>query len=574
MKSHRIKGIRGSLSAKINILIVIIIMAVSFLLLVISNTTYWRTVFQSRESKLNDIEIPSGDLAPYLEHFLQVFATDEYQAVREQTDREEGSESAWSPMTVWMNDTPGMDPDNPEQANMLMEWLYVSMWVDNFWEACDLESLLFEVEKDQVVYRVDARTLNREMTYLARSADFGKSGSYSPDIPAEKAGSAILVNSGDRVLFTRCLRFGLDGGGEGRVWLTDDMTDETIEHRSSLITSILIVLGLTAFIICVTVLLLRRMLIRPIRILTDAANEQVGNLESGKPFSVDIHTRDEIEQLGDAFRQMDQGIRQYIEENARITADRERANAEMAMAAKIQADMLPRVFPPFPDRKDFDIYAFMTPAKQVGGDFYDFFLIDGDHLGLVIADVSDKGVPAALFMAIAKALIKNRAQLGGTPGEILRDVNDQLCEGNNANLFVTVWFAIVEFSTGKGISVNAGHEHPVVCRAGGTFELEIYRHSVALGTLKGLRFRDRAFELHPGDCLFVYTDGVPEATAAGNIMFGTERMTEALNLDPGAAPEELIRQVKNSVDRFANGAPQFDDMTMLCFRYFGPESIQ
>ncbi len=186
-----------------------------------------------------------------------------------------------------------------------------------------------------------------------------------------------------------------------------------------------------------------------------------------------------------------------------------------------------------------------------------------------MADVSGKGVPAALFMVIAKTLIKNRAQMGGKPAEVLQFVNEQLCEGNDAELFVTVWFAILEISTGKGIAANAGHEHPAIRRAGGEFELVIYRHSPAVATMKGMRFREHEFELHPGDNLFVYTDGVPEATDAHNELFGTERMLEALNEDPKAKPEELLYSVQKNIDAFVGDAPQFDDITMMSFNYFG-----
>jgi len=212
----------------------------------------------------------------------------------------------------------------------------------------------------------------------------------------------------------------------------------------------------------------------------------------------------------------------------------------------------------------------MTPAKEVGGDFYDFFLIDDDHLGMVMADVSGKGVPAALFMVIAKTLIKNRAQMGGSPSEILQFVNDQLCEGNDAELFVTVWFAILEISTGKGMAANAGHEHPAIRRAGGQFELSIYRHSPAVATMPGMRFREHEFELHSGDNLFVYTDGVAEATDANNELFGTDRMLEALNENPNASPEDLVKNVQKYIDNFVGSAPQFDDITMLSLNYWGP----
>ena len=191
-----------------------------------------------------------------------------------------------------------------------------------------------------------------------------------------------------------------------------------------------------------------------------------------------------------------------------------------------------------------------------------------------MADVSGKGVPAALFMVIAKTLIKNRAFMGGTPAEILHDVNNQLCEGNEADLFVTVWFAILDIRTGKGMAANAGHEHPALRRADGKYELVVYRHSMAVATMEGIPFKEHEFELHPGDSLFVYTDGVAEATDAHNELFGTDRMIEALNKNPDATPQEILTTVKSSVDEFVGDAPQFDDITMLCFKYFGSDEAK
>ncbi len=249
--------------------------------------------------------------------------------------------------------------------------------------------------------------------------------------------------------------------------------------------------------------------------------------------------------------------------------EKERIGAELNVATQIQADMLPRIFPAFPERKEFDLHASMDPAKEVGGDFYDFFLIDDDHIGLVMADVSGKGVPAALFMVIAKTLIKNQAQIGGSPAEVLAYVNDQLCEGNDAELFVTVWLGIIEISTGKGMAANAGHEHPVIRRAGGKYEMVKYRHSPAVATLEGIKFKEHEFELKPGDSLFVYTDGVPEATNFNDEMFGTDRMLAALNRNINATPKEALMAVKDDISAFVGEAPQFDDITMLGFSYFG-----
>ena len=259
-----------------------------------------------------------------------------------------------------------------------------------------------------------------------------------------------------------------------------------------------------------------------------------------------------------------------LEAKHREEAKKERIESELQLAKNIQASALPHTFPAFPDRSEFDIYASMTPAKEVGGDFYDFFLIDDDHLGLVMADVSGKGVPAALFMMVSRALIRSNLLNGVGPAKALEQANEQLCEGNEAELFVTVWAAVLEISTGKGVAANAGHEHPALCRANGPYELQVYRHSPAVATMEGMRFKEHDFQLNPGDSLFVYTDGVAEATNAQNELFGGERLIDSLNVDPEAKPETVLSNVMHGIDVFVAEAEQFDDITMLCLKYNGP----
>ena len=252
-----------------------------------------------------------------------------------------------------------------------------------------------------------------------------------------------------------------------------------------------------------------------------------------------------------------------------MMSELDRLDKELALAADIQINMLPMVFPPFPDRREFDLFASMTPAKEVGGDFYDFFLIDADHLALVIADVSGKGIPAALFMMVSKTLIKNQLMAGCDPAAAMERVNQQLCEHNSAMMFVTVWLAVLEISTGRGTACNAGHENPCLRRAGGDFEMLRYRHGIFAGASRKAKYENREFVLQPGDSVFVYTDGVPEATDAAMAMFGTERLTGTLNRDADADPETLIRGMHEAVNGFVQGAPQFDDITMLCLKYHG-----
>ena len=282
-------------------------------------------------------------------------------------------------------------------------------------------------------------------------------------------------------------------------------------------------------------------------------------------------TGDEIEVLAESFAKQSARMTLYIDQIQRVTAEKERIGAELDMASKIQGSQLPSLFPPYPDRKEFSLYASMTPAKEVGGDFYDFFMIDDDHMGFVMADVSGKGVPAALLMMVSRVLIKSTLQNGKSPAETLAIVNNQLCEGNDADYFVTVWLAVLEISTGRGVAANAGHEHPALRRAGGHYELQVYKHSVPVGVMPDLPFREHAFQLNPGDSFFVYTDGVAEATDAGKELYGAERMLSALNQDPDALPEQVLLNVTQDIERFVDSAEQFDDITMLCFRYAGPQ---
>ena len=249
--------------------------------------------------------------------------------------------------------------------------------------------------------------------------------------------------------------------------------------------------------------------------------------------------------------------------------DQERIADELRFASELQASELPHVFPAFPDRKEFDLYASMTPAKEVGGDFYDFFLIDDDHLAMVIADVSGKGVSAALFMMVSKALIRNQLMSGCDPALALQRANAQLCENNETQMFVTVWAAVLEISTGKGLACNAGHENPGIRHSDGPFELLVYKHNIFLGASEKVKYVNRTFEMKPGSSLFVYTDGVPEAHDKNKEMFGAERLKAALNLDCDAAPEDLIGHVRSAIDSFVGAAPQFDDITMLAFKYYG-----
>ncbi len=249
---------------------------------------------------------------------------------------------------------------------------------------------------------------------------------------------------------------------------------------------------------------------------------------------------------------------------------RQKMSSELAIATQIQYAAMPTTFPAFPDHDEFEVYASMTPSKEVGGDFYDFFLIDPDHIALVMADVSGKGVPAAMFMMSAKTLIKNNVRPDSKPSEVLRKVNDKLCENANSDLFVTVWFAIYEISTGIITASNAGHEYPIVKLGDKPFEIHKapVRNGFVLAGMENSKYNDYTIQLGIGDTLFLYTDGIVEAIDPHNVPYGIPRFLLHLNRNDDRGLEELLKSVKNDVDLFAAGAPQFDDMTMLALRRY------
>ncbi len=271
--------------------------------------------------------------------------------------------------------------------------------------------------------------------------------------------------------------------------------------------------------------------------------------------------------LATSFQKMVRDLEIYMKNLKTITAEKERINTELNIAKRIQADMLPKKFPAFPERNEFDVYAMNIPAKEVGGDFYDFFLIDENHLVVVIADVSGKGVPAALFMVIAKTLIKNHAQLGKSPAEVFTTVNNQLCEGNDESMFVTAWMGILEIETGKFAYVNAGHNPPLLKHLGKTYDWLKSKPGFVLAGMENIKYHQNEITLAPGDRLYLYTDGITEASNYNDELFGDSRLLQVMNDKKDLSLKELLLHVKENVDIFAGEKEQFDDITMLVMEY-------
>ena len=344
--------------------------------------------------------------------------------------------------------------------------------------------------------------------------------------------------------------------------INEDATDKFNEGMNHSKQTIFIMIAVLLVLGSIGGLFVANRIVKPVEHMTKRIHEISG---TDLAFEMDdtYRTGDEIEVLAESFATLSKRTISYIEQITKITAEKERIGAELELATRIQADMLPNIFPAFPEREEFDIYATMTPAKEVGGDFYDFFLIDDNHLGMVMADVSGKGVPAALFMMMSKILVNNFAMMGGSPAKVLEQTNAQICKNNDEEMFVTVWFGVLDIETGKVTAANAGHEYPIIKKANGEFELFKDKHGFVIGGMSGMRYKEYEFTLEKGGTLFLYTDGVAEATNSENQLFGTERMLAALNAETEADPKKLLENMKKSVDEFVGDAPQFDDLTML-----------
>ncbi len=319
---------------------------------------------------------------------------------------------------------------------------------------------------------------------------------------------------------------------------------------------------------------------RPVEHLADVAKDYYAEhsddegrkklLEACSEYSKD---NTEVGNLARSYISMAEDLESYVDNLQKVTAEKERINAELSLASSIQAHMLPCIFPAFPEHDEFDIYATMTPAKEVGGDFYDFFMVDDTHVAAVMADVSGKGVPAALFMVIAKTLIKNHAQNGLQPCDVFTTVNRLLCDGNDAGLFVTAWMCVLDITSGKLTYVNAGHNPPLIRQNGGKFEYLRSRPGFVLAGMDTVKYRQNELMLSPGDRLYLYTDGITEATSAAKELYGEERLSAYLNGHADDTAEDILHGLKSDIDSFVGEAPQFDDMTMLMLDFKSKQEV-
>ena len=319
---------------------------------------------------------------------------------------------------------------------------------------------------------------------------------------------------------------------------------------------------LTAIFIALYALLLYLGIIRPILHITYETSHFAEHHGELTGLLKKIRWHNEIGTLAQSVEKMSQDMNQYIQELTHATAEKERLGAELNVATQIQAEMLPRVFPPYENHKEVELYATMEPAKEVGGDFYDFYMIDDDHFALVVGDVSGKGVPAALFMVITKTLIKDTAAHEHDPAKIFEHVNNILCEGNESGLFVTCWLGIITLSTGELKFANAGHNAPLIYQ-NGEIKYLTTKPNLMLAGMDGIPYTTHSTKLTKDERLFIYTDGVTEATNLQNELYGEERLLTVMKGATDKTPREVLDLVRNDINEFVDEAPQFDDITML-----------
>jgi sigma-B regulation protein RsbU (phosphoserine phosphatase) len=333
---------------------------------------------------------------------------------------------------------------------------------------------------------------------------------------------------------------------------------------------ILAVVGVA--LLSVAVIFISRTITRPLRAMAKATEDIAkGNLDNALP---PVVSRDEVGKMAEGFMTMQKSLKEYIRKLTQTTAAKERMESELSIAREIQMSIIPKIFPPFPDHPEFDLYAVIEPAREVGGDFYDFFQIDPTHLCFVIADVSGKGVPASLFMAVTKTLIKSTAKSGITPAEILTQVNEELASGNDAAMFVTIFCGILNTETGEILYANAGHNPPLIIDTKGNVAYLKKSGELVLGVMEGISYRVESLRLEAGESLFMYTDGVTEAMNSREELFSEERLEKELSLRVRRPIRELIAALMQGIKDFSGEALQSDDITMMILQYKGKKEGQ
>ena len=503
-----------------------------------------------------------------IENFWNEISTEEFRSLRERAVREDDP----ALIEAWMKSTRSAKGSADPERSLMDDYFYCCDRLLSIEESFPLSNLYIQRDEGELTYNLidpEESFLNIGSTEIL--IDIFQEYDNNSRIPA------TVYRSEYGWLCTACEPVYLFSTGEPFALISADidMNDIVRERALFLFNCLLLILLATVAAIIINLFFIRRIATKPLCRLREAvcrftAGEKAYTAEN--MVKLDYRANDEISDLYQEIRSMQERIMDYTHDLEQVTAERERIRTELDLAGRIQRNALPELGADFTGHSGFTLAASMTPAREVGGDFYDFFFTDENHLALVIADVSGKGIPAALFMMSAKNTLGSRALIGGTPAEILTDVNLRLCQHNPTNMFVTVWLGILDLRTGLLTACNAGHEEPALRGADGVFRLCHDKHGFVLGGMKRSRYTDYELQLAPGDTVFVYTDGVTEASDEKLLFYETDRLLAALNAPGPANPNELLTAVQQSIQDFVGQAEQADDLTMLCIQYRGTET--
>ena len=564
-----------SLSVKIYILIIVVIVTVSAALVFTGYSIFCRRVDEEYYSRGTRSVSAASEFVEtgFLNHFWKATQSEAYLQVKQKAVAAGDQEI----LLQWMREQPGLygslppedrhsaDPSLAQFATLYDEYAYLNFRCGEIRDLFDISDLYIQRMENGVTYNVIDP--NEDLFYIGTVEDSIREFSrYGDNVYVPRT----VYHSRYGWLCTSCQPIESEGQVFGLLCVDIDMNAVMRDRNQFLVSSLIFVLAEIAAAIVVSMLLIRRSITRPLKQLAKATRDFAGSTEGitkADVIQLPIRSRDEIGVLYHEIQSMQSRIVDYTDRITRITAEEEHTRTEMALAARIQASALPKDFD-LPT-KAVDLYALMAPARQVGGDFYDFFFTGPDQLCLVIADVSGKGVPASLFMMRAKTAIKYYARGGQEPSELLESVNSALCEENAANMFVTVWLGILDLKTGIMRCCNAGHEYPAVMRTGSQYELLIDKHGMMLAVFDDNAMTGYEIRLNPGDRFFVYTDGVPEALNEKQQQYGRDRMLEQLNSLKDSDQQTVLRGLLCDIRNYAGTAEQFDDITMLGLTYKG-----
>ena len=577
-KTRHIQGL--SLSVKTDILIIVIIVTVSAALVFTGNNTFSSNVDEAYHNLALAAVTSGSDFIPedLLDHFWQSIQSVEFLRVKKEAIDANDEKI----LIQWMCGQPGLytdvftkedlakDPDLAQYATLYDEYFTLNLMCQQIMDTFDVADAYIQKSLNGVTYNVIDP--NESLFHIGVTEEPVKEFSQYEDnvhIPP------TIYRSKYGWLCTSCQPIILEDRALGVFCVDIDMNKVMKSRNWFLANSLVFVLLETAAAIIISMILIRRSITRPLTLLANATR---GFADSGESISKEdviqlpIRSRDEIGMLYHEIQSMQDRIVDYTDHITHITAEKERIRTETSLAARIQNAALPKNF--HLSAAGVDLYAMMAPAREVSGDFYDFFLSGKDRLCLVIADVSGKGIPASLFMMRTKTAIKYHARAGQKPAELLKNVNSVLCEENDENMFVTVWLGILDLKSGMMRCCNAGHEYPAVLQAGGNYSLLTDEHGMALGVFDGNPMTEYEIRMRPGDRIFVYTDGVTEAANEKKEQYRTGRVLEQLNRLKDSDQKTLLEGMLQDIRNFAGAAEQFDDITMLGLTYKGDGSAK